>query len=69
MPKSSWRRLKLPANATTIVNTSIVVSIGLTASVGGNLFQWLKGREQRRTIGRLRNRITDLERRPSGVKS
>jgi hypothetical protein len=57
------------AGKTTIVKASIVVSISLTASIGGNFFQWLKGRERRHTIGRLRTRITDLERRLQGGSS
>jgi hypothetical protein len=53
------------AGRTTVVKASIVLSASFTVSLVGNGFQILKGRTQRRTIRRLRARITDLERRLS----
>lgn len=45
------------AGRATLVNANVVVSVSLSASLALNGFQYLKGRQQRAELSRLRRRI------------
>jgi hypothetical protein len=49
------------AGETTNINANIVFSAGITLSATGNIAQFFKGSQQRRTIKELRKRTQDLE--------
>jgi hypothetical protein len=67
LPIWAMQKLVEPLSGkTTNVHLGVAVSIVATISVGGNFFQWLKGRERRRTIERQRALLTDFERLQGG---
>lgn len=49
------------AGQTTVVNVNVVLGATVAISVVVNLFQFMKGSSQRRSLKRLRDRVTELE--------